>query len=146
MQKITPFLWFDGDIQEIMGFYTSIFPNSQVVGTPPRLIRLLLEGQELILFNGGPHFKLTPAVSLFVNCETQAEIDDLWGKLLAGGGTPSRCGWLQDKYGLSWQLIPPQLGEWLQDKNPETAKRVMDAMLQMNKLEISVLQKAFLGE
>jgi predicted 3-demethylubiquinone-9 3-methyltransferase (glyoxalase superfamily) len=143
MQKITPFLWFDGNIQEIMAFYTSIFPNSQMVGTPPRLI---LEGQELILFNGGPHYKPTPAFSLFVSCETQTEIDELWEKLLAGGGMPNRCGWLQDKYGLSWQLVPPQLGAWLQDKNPAVAKRVMDAMLQMNKLEIAVLEKAFLGE
>ncbi len=143
MQKITPFLWFDGNIQEIMDFYTSIFPNSQVVGTPPRLI---LEGQELILFNGGPHFKPTPAFSLFVNCESQTEIDDLWTKLTADGGEDSRCGWVKDKYGLSWQLVPPQLGTWLQDKNREVAKRVTDAMLKMNKLEIAVLEKAFLGE
>ena len=142
MQKITPFLWFDGNSQEIMDFYASIFPNSQVVGTPPRLI---LEGQELILFNGGPHFKPTPAFSLFVNCETQTEIDDLWTKLTADGGEDSRCGWVKDKYGLSWQLVPSQLGTWLQDKNREVAKRVMDAMLQMNKLEIAVLEKAFLG-
>ncbi len=143
MQKITPFLWFDGNIQEIMNFYTSIFPNSQVIGTPPRLI---LEGQKLMLFNGGPHFKPTPAFSLFVNCETQIEIDGLWTKLTANGGEDSRCGWVKDKYGLSWQLVPPQLGAWLQDKNPIVAKRVMDAMLQMNKLEIAVLQKAYAGE
>jgi predicted 3-demethylubiquinone-9 3-methyltransferase (glyoxalase superfamily) len=143
MQKITPFLWFNGNIQEIMGFYTSVFPNSQMVGTPPRLI---LEGQELILFNGGPHFQPTPAFSLFVNCETQTEIDELWTKLTVDGGEDSRCGWVKDKYGLSWQLVPPKLGTWLQDKNPAVAKRVMDAMLQMNKLDISVLQKAFLGE
>jgi predicted 3-demethylubiquinone-9 3-methyltransferase (glyoxalase superfamily) len=143
MNKITPFLWFDGNIQEIMDFYTSIFPNSQVIGKPPRLI---LEGQELILFNGGAHYKQTPAFSLFVNCETQAQIDDLWEKLIADGGEPSRCGWLKDKYGLSWQLVPPTLGAMLQDKDPDVAKRVLDAMLQMSKLEIDVLEKAFAGQ
>ncbi len=143
MQKITPFLWFDGNVQEAVQFYTSIFPNSKVIGAPMQSATLQLEGQELILFNGGPHFKLSPAVSMFVNCETQAEIDDLWEKLLAGGGSPSQCGWLTDKYGLSWQLVPPILGKYLQDKDPAKSKRVMDAMLKMTKLEIAVLQQAY---
>ena len=139
MQKITPFLWFDGDITPALEFYAGIFPNSSIVGTPPRLI---LEGQELILFNGGPYFKLSPAVSMFVNCETQEEIDDLWEKLTADGGAPSQCGWLTDKYGLSWQLVPPQLGAWLQDKDPNAAKRVREAMMKMGKLEIETLRQA----
>jgi predicted 3-demethylubiquinone-9 3-methyltransferase (glyoxalase superfamily) len=143
MNKITPFLWFDGNVQEMLIFYSSIFPNSQIIGHPARLI---LEGQELILFNGGPHYQLSPAFSLFVNCETQTEIDALWEKLIAGGGQPSRCGWLKDKYGLSWQLVPPMLGKYLQDPDPAKAKRVMDAMLQMNKLEIAVLEKAYQGD
>ncbi len=142
MNKITPFLWFDGNVEEMLSFYTSIFPNSQIIGTPPRLI---LEGQELILFNGGAHYQLSPAFSLFVSCQTQAEIDDLWEKLISGGGEPSRCGWLKDKYGLSWQLVPPMLGAYLQDPDPIKAKRVLDAMLQMNKLEIAVLQNAHDG-
>jgi predicted 3-demethylubiquinone-9 3-methyltransferase (glyoxalase superfamily) len=140
MQKITPFLWFENNAEEAINFYISIFPNSQIVGTPPRLI---LEGQELMLFNGGPHYKLSPAVSMFVNCETQEEIDRLYEKLIADGGKPSRCGWLTDKYGLSWQLVPPNLGAWLQDKDPKAAKRVLDAMLKMGKLEIEVLRQAF---
>jgi predicted 3-demethylubiquinone-9 3-methyltransferase (glyoxalase superfamily) len=140
MQKITPFLWFENNAEEAINFYISIFPNSQIVGTPPRLI---LEGQELMLFNGGPHYKLSPAVSMFVNCETQEEIDRLYEKLIADGGKPSRCGWLIDKYGLSWQLVPPNLGAWLQDKDPKAAKRVLDAMLKMGKLEIEVLRQAF---
>ncbi len=140
MNKITPFLWFDGNVTEMLAFYSSIFPNSKIIGTPPRLV---LEGQELILFNGGPHFTLSPAFSLFVHCENQTEIDELWEKLLADGGKPSQCGWLTDKYGLSWQLVPPMLGSYLQDPDPIKAKRVMDAMLQMSKLEIAVLEKAY---
>jgi predicted 3-demethylubiquinone-9 3-methyltransferase (glyoxalase superfamily) len=142
MQKITPFLWFEGNAEQAMNFYISIFPNSKIIASNAQSVTFQLEGQELMILNGGPHFKLSPAVSLFVRCETQAEIDDLWEKLLADGGSPSQCGWLTDKYGLSWQLVPPQLGAWLQDKDPKAAKRVLEAMLKMNKLEIAVLQQA----
>ena len=143
MQKITPFLWFDGNIEETVAFYTSIFPHSEVKEVSKQSATLQLEGQTLILFNGGAHYKLSPAVSMFVNCETQQEIDDLWEKLTADGGEDSRCGWLKDKYGLSWQLVPPMLPRLLRDKDPVKAKRVMDAMLKMNKLEIAVLQAAY---
>ncbi len=143
MQKITPFLWFDGRIEQAVTFYTSIFPNTEIKEVSAQSATLKLEGQILILFNGGTHFKLSPAVSLFVNCETQHEIDDLHAKLIADGGVPSRCGWLTDKFGLSWQLVPPILRPLLQDKDRVKAKRVMDAMLQMGKLEIAVLQAAY---
>jgi predicted 3-demethylubiquinone-9 3-methyltransferase (glyoxalase superfamily) len=146
MQKITPFLWFDGNPQEVAEFYTSIFENATILAQHPQSVRIQLEGQEIIVFNGGPHFSLTPATSLFVSCATQTEIDELWEKLLEGGGKPSRCGWLQDKYGLSWQLIPPILVAYLQDQDRTKAGRVMDAMLQMNKLDIATLERAYLGE
>jgi predicted 3-demethylubiquinone-9 3-methyltransferase (glyoxalase superfamily) len=142
MQKVTPFLWFEGNALEAAEFYVSIFKSSKVISASPMTVRLELEGQELMILNGGPHFKLTPAVSLFVHCETQPEIDDLWEKLTADGGTDSKCGWLVDKYGLSWQLVPSILGELLADKDRARAQRVMDAMLKMNKLEIAVLQRA----
>jgi predicted 3-demethylubiquinone-9 3-methyltransferase (glyoxalase superfamily) len=149
MKKITPFLWFDGNPLEVASFYVSIFGNATILVQHlqyPQSVRIQLEGQELIIFNGGPNYQLTPATSLFVSCATQAEIDELWEKLLEGGGKPSRCGWLQDKYGLSWQLVPPILGEYLQDPDHAKAKRVMDAMLQMNKLDIATLERAYLGE
>ncbi len=145
MQKITPFLWFNNNAEEALHFYASVFKNAKIIGSPPQSMVLLLEGQELILFNGGPHYQFTPAISLFIRCQTQAEIDELWEKLLADGGVPSRCGWLQDKFGLSWQLVPPQLFELLQDKDPIKAKRVLDAMLQMDKLDIATLQQAHAG-
>ncbi len=145
MKKITPFLWFAGDPLEVAGFYLSVFQNAQILAQHPQSVRIQLEGQELIVFNGGPHHTLTPATSLFVSCETQAEIDTLWEKLLEGGGKPSRCGWLQDKYGLSWQLVPPILGVYLQDPDRVKAKRVMEAMLQMNKLDIATLEGAHKG-
>jgi predicted 3-demethylubiquinone-9 3-methyltransferase (glyoxalase superfamily) len=143
MQKITPFLWFENNAEEAMNFYVSIFPNSKIISVSKQSVQFQLEGQELMILNGGPHFKLSPAVSMFVNCETQKEIDRLYEQLLAGGGEPSRCGWLTDKYGLSWQLVPTKLGAWLQDKDPKAAKRVMEAMLKMGKLEIAVLQQAY---
>ena len=143
MQKITPFLWFDGNIEEATAFYTSIFPHSEVTEVSAQSATLQLEGQTLIIFNGGSHYKFSPAVSMFVNCETQQEIDDLWEKLTANGGEDSRCGWLIDKYGLSWQLVPPILPKLLHDKDPLKAKRVMEAMIKMNKLEIAVLQAAY---
>lgn len=142
MQKVTPFLWFEGNALEAAEFYVSIFKNSKVLNASPMSVTLELEGQRLMILNGGPHHKLSPAVSLFVNCETQTEIDDLWQKLTVDGGIDGRCGWLVDKYGLSWQLVPPILGELLGDKDRAKSQRVMAAMMKMNKLEIAILQQA----
>ena len=153
MQKITPFLWFDGKAEEAMNFYTSIFKHAKVgdvtrygdAGPGPKgsvmSATFELEGQEFIALNGGPMFSFTPAISFFVKCETQGEVDELWAKLSAGGRT-NQCGWLQDKYGLSWQIVPTILGKLLQDKNAEKSKRVMQAMLKMTKLDIGLLQQA----
>jgi predicted 3-demethylubiquinone-9 3-methyltransferase (glyoxalase superfamily) len=153
MQKITPFLWFDGNAEEAANFYISIFKNSKMgkisrygdAGPGPKgsamSVTFQIEGQEFFALNGGPQFKFTPAVSFFVNCETQLEVDELWEKLSAGGRT-DRCGWLQDKFGLSWQIIPTVLGQLLGDKDPQRAKRAMQAMLQMTKLDIKKLQQA----
>ncbi len=138
MQKITPFLWFDGKAEEAMKFYVSIFKNSKILGP----MTFQLDGQEFFAFNGGPHFSFTPAISLFVNCETQQEVDELWERL-SEGGEKGRCGWLKDKYGLSWQVIPSVLGKLMQDKNPQKSARVRDTMLKMGKLEIEGLQKAY---
>jgi predicted 3-demethylubiquinone-9 3-methyltransferase (glyoxalase superfamily) len=149
MQKITPFLWFDGKAEEAMNFYVSIFKNSKVVNVmrgPQGVISTIfqLEGQDFYALNGGPQFKFTEAISLFVSCQTQAEVDELWDKLSAGGKT-QQCGWLKDKFGLSWQIIPSILGELLRDKDPEKAARVMAAMLKMVKLDIEGLKKAHEG-
>ena len=154
MQKITPFLWFDNNAEQAMNFYVSIFKNSKVVsvsrygetGPGPKgtlmTATFQLEGQEFMALNGGPHFKFTEAISLFVNCETQEEVDEFWEKL-SEGGVESRCGWLKDKYGLSWQIVPTVLGEMMQDKDPENSKRVMEAMLQMDKIDIKALKQAY---
>ena len=154
MQKITPFLWFDGNAEEAMNLYVSVFKNSKVVsvtrygeaGPGPKgtvmSATFQLEGQQFYALNGGPQYKFTPAISLFVNCETQEEVDELWGKLSAGGHK-DRCGWLQDKYGLSWQIIPTVLGKMLRDKNPRKAQNVMKAMLQMDKIDIKKLKQAY---
>jgi predicted 3-demethylubiquinone-9 3-methyltransferase (glyoxalase superfamily) len=156
LQKITPFLWFDGKAEEAMNFYTSIFKNSRIGkvsrygegGPGPKgsvmSATFEIEGQEFFALNGGPHFKFTPAISFFVNCETQQEVDELWEKL-SEGGRKDRCGWLQDKYGLSWQIIPTTLGKLLGDKDPQKSKRVMEAMLRMDKLDIEGLQRAYDG-
>lgn len=154
MQKITPFLWFDGNAEEAMKFYTSIFKNSKIVevtrygdaGPGPKGTIMSgtfeLEGQTFYALNGGPHFKFTEAISLFVSCETQPEVDTLWEKL-SEGGEKSRCGWLKDKFGLSWQVIPTALGQLLRDKDPVKSKRVMNAMLQMDKIDIKLLKDAY---
>ena len=157
MQKITPFLWFDDKAEEAMNFYVSIFKNSKV-GKITRFgeagpgqkgtvmsVTFQLDGQDFLALNGGPIFKFTEAVSFFVNCETQQEVDELWEKLSAGG-EESRCGWLKDKYGLSWQIIPSTLIKMLGDTDGEKAKRVMQAMLQMGKIDISRLQRAYDGK
>jgi predicted 3-demethylubiquinone-9 3-methyltransferase (glyoxalase superfamily) len=155
MRKITPFLWFDDKAEEAMNFYVSIFKNSKVgsvtrygdAGPGPKgtvmTARFQLDGQDFFALNGGPLFKFTEAISFFVNCETQEEVDELWEKLTAGGGTPQRCGWLKDKYGLSWQIIPKALGEMLGDKDPKKSQRVMQAMLQMDKIDIQGLKEAY---
>src|SRR5438094_7447947 len=149
MQKITPFLWFDNNIEEAIDFYTSIFKKFKVhnISHLPGMDKAFsasfeLEGQEFMALNGGPKFKFTEAISFFVNCETQEEVDELWEKL-SDGGQKSRCGWLKDKYGLSWQIIPSALGEMLGDKDPEKSQRVMKAMLQMDKIDIKGLEQAY---
>lgn len=155
-QKITPFLWFDGNAEEAMTFYTSVFKNAKVENVfrngphgpgPEGLVMsgtFVLDGQRFMALNGGPHFSFTPAISFFVHCESQEEVDDLWEKLSAGG-EKSRCGWLKDKFGVSWQIVPTVLGELLQDKDPEKSGRVMQAMMQMEKLDIRALQQAHAG-
>ena len=154
MQKITPFLWFDNQAEEAMQFYISIFKDSKVGGVthygdeaPGPAGKVMsgtfrLAGQEFMVLNGGPLFKFNEAISLFVSCETQAEIDYFWEKL-SEGGEPGRCGWLKDKFGLSWQIVPPILGQLLGDPDAEKAGRVMKAMLQMNKIDIETLQRAY---
>ena len=156
MQKITPFLWFDDKAEEAVNFYVSVFKNSKT-GTITRygeggpgpkgtvmMATFQLDGQEFMALNGGPLFKFNEAVSFFVNCETQEEVDELWEKLSAGGAK-GRCGWLKDKYGLSWQIIPKALGEMMQDKDAEKSQRVMKAMLQMDKIDIAGLKQAYEG-
>jgi predicted 3-demethylubiquinone-9 3-methyltransferase (glyoxalase superfamily) len=161
MQKITPFLWYDDKADEAANFYVSLFENSKIgniarydeaaakaSGRPVGSVMVVdfqLEGQEFSALNGGPHFKFTEAVSFVVNCETQQEVDEFWEKLSAGG-EESQCGWLKDKYGLSWQVVPTILGELLADKDPEKSQRVMKAMLQMKKLDIKTLKQAHEGQ
>jgi predicted 3-demethylubiquinone-9 3-methyltransferase (glyoxalase superfamily) len=157
MQKITPFLWFDTQAEEAMNFYMSIFKNSKVIsisrygetGPGPKdsvmVAHFELDGQEIMALNAGPIFKFTEAISLYVNCETQEEIDDKWEKLSAGG-EKSQCGWLKDKYGLSWQIEPPILAKYLQDEDREKADRVMVAMMKMTKIDIETLKRAYAGE
>jgi predicted 3-demethylubiquinone-9 3-methyltransferase (glyoxalase superfamily) len=154
VQRITPFLWFDGRAEEAAHFYTSTFPNARIgsvsrhgdAGPGPKgsvmSVTFQLDGQDFIALNGGPQFTFTPAISFFVNCKTQEEVDDLWERL-SEGGAKNQCGWLQDKFGVSWQIVPTVLGELLQDKDPEKSRRVMKAMLQMDKLDIARLQSAY---
>ena len=154
MQKITPFLWFDGQAEEAMNFYIAVFRNSKIVsktrygeeGPGPKGTVMAgtfeLEGQQFIALNGGPQFTFSPAISFFVNCETQGEIDELWEKL-SKGGEKQRCGWLKDKYGVSWQVVPAALGKMLNDADTVKSQRVMKAMLQMDKLEIEGLKQAY---
>ncbi len=158
MQKITPCLWFDDQAEEAVNFYASIFNNSKIgtitrygeagaeaSGRPKGSVMTIifqLEGQEFMALNGGPVFTFSPAISLMVNCETQEEVDELWEKLSEGGAI-QQCGWLQDKYGVSWQIVPTVLGEMLQDKDAEKSERVMRAMLPMTKLDIRTLEQAY---
>jgi predicted 3-demethylubiquinone-9 3-methyltransferase (glyoxalase superfamily) len=153
-QKITPFLWFDGKAEEAANFYVSVFRNSKILkiarygeaGPGPKgsvmTVVFALDGQEFIALNGGPHFKFTEAVSFSVDCKTQDEVDEFWEKLSAGG-EQGPCGWLKDKYGLSWQVNPSILGEMMSDPDPAKSKRVMEAMLQMKKIDIAALRRAY---
>jgi len=160
MQKITPFLWFDGKAEEAANFYTSVFKNSKIVsiarygdeaakasGMPKgtaMTVAFELDGQKFVALNGGPHFKFTEAVSFVVNCKTQDEVDHYWEKLSAGGDEKAQqCGWLKDKYGLSWQIVPTVMVEMLQDKDPKKSGRVMQALLKMKKLDIKTLKQAY---
>ena len=154
MQKITPFLWFDGQAEEAANFYTTIFKNSKIesiarfgeggVGEAGKVMTVTfqLDGQEFTALNGGPEFKFTPAISFYVDCKTQAEVDKLWEKLSAGG-QKSQCGWLTDKYGVSWQIVPDILIKLMNDPDAEKASRVTQAMLKMTKIEIAELQRAY---
>jgi len=150
MPKITPFLWFDSQAEEAMNYYLSIFKNGKLlsvnrVNGKVLTVTFELEGQRIMALNGGPMFKFTEAVSLFVDCETQQEVDELWDKLCADGGEPGRCGWLKDKYGLSWQIIPKALMQLMGDPDPVKSKAVLEAMLKMNKIVIADLVKAYEG-
>jgi predicted 3-demethylubiquinone-9 3-methyltransferase (glyoxalase superfamily) len=150
MPTITPFLWFNTQAEEAMNLYVSIFKRSRVISVNRAQGKVMsvefeLEGQKFMALNGGPHYTFTEAISLFVGCETQEEIDELWAKLTADGGAPTRCGWLKDKFGLSWQIIPSSLGRMLSDKDPAKSARVMNAMLQMDKLDLKRLQQAYDG-
>ena len=155
MQKITPFLWFDNNAEEAMKFYTSVFKNSKIgkitrypEGAPVPAGTFMtgtfeIEGQELVVLNGGPIFKFTEAISFVVNCETQEKVDEYWKKLTADGGQEVQCGWLKDKFGLSWQIVPKILIELLTDKDGKKAERVMNAMLKMKKIDIAGLKRAY---
>jgi len=145
MKKITPLLWFDTQAEEAMNFYCSIFKNSKILSVSPFSVNFELEGQEYVGFNAGPEFKFNESISFFVNCEDQAEVDYLWNALIADGGEESMCGWLKDKFGLSWQIIPKQLGELMGDPDPEKSNRVREAMLKMRKIIVADLQKAYEG-
>jgi predicted 3-demethylubiquinone-9 3-methyltransferase (glyoxalase superfamily) len=138
MKKVTPFLMFDNNAEEAMKFYVSIFKNSKIVdrGT------FEIDGQQFLVYNGGPYFKFSEGISLFINCDTQQEVDELWEKLSADGAK-SQCGWVKDKFGVSWQVVPSVLMKLLNDPDPAKSKRVMDAMLKMNKIIIKDLEKAY---
>jgi predicted 3-demethylubiquinone-9 3-methyltransferase (glyoxalase superfamily) len=158
MQKITPFLWYDDKAEEAAKFYCSVFKDSKVLsvarygdaGPGPKgsvmVVEFQIEGQEFVALNAGPRFKFTEAISFVINCKTQEEVDYFWEKLTADGGAESMCGWLKDKYGLSWQVVPTILTELMKDKDPAKAQRVMQAMLQMKKIDIPTLKRAYEGE
>lgn len=157
MPKISPFLWFDNQAEEAMNLYVSIFKNSKIgavarygdSGPGPKgsvmTASFELDGQAFTALNGGPHFKFNEAISFTIDCRGQAEVDYYWNRLLEGGGTPSQCGWLKDRFGLSWQVVPAELHELMGDSDPVKANRVMQAMLQMSKIEVAALQSAYDG-
>ena len=157
MQKVTPFLWFDNNLEEALDFYSSIFPSVTIHSVshmpdmgpnePGGMIMATFEilGQEFKALNGGPLFKFTEAISFFIECEDQAEVDHYWNSLTANGGEESQCGWVKDRFGLSWQIVPKALGELMSDPDPAKAERVTRAMLKMQKLEIAKLYEAYIG-
>lgn len=142
-QKITTFLWFSGQAQEAARFYCTLFKNSKIIHDSPMVVTFELEGQKFMALNGGPQYKFTEAISLFVDCDSQEEVDTLWNKLIADGGTESMCGWLKDRYGLSWQIIPNTLMELMGNSDPTKSQRVMQAMLKMKKINIQALRDAY---
>jgi predicted 3-demethylubiquinone-9 3-methyltransferase (glyoxalase superfamily) len=151
VQKIRPFLWFDDNAEEAMNFYLSIFKNGEALRVSRdddtgkvTSVTFRLEDQEFLALNGGPHFRFTEAISFFIDCESQAEVDELWERL-SDGGEKSRCGWLKDKFGLSWQVIPSTLIELLNDPDPQKSERVWQAMMQMSKIDIAALKQAYAG-
>lgn len=157
-QRIQTCLWFDNNAEEAVNFYILVFPNSKILtmsyytenmpGTPGDvlMVSFQMEGQEFLALNGGPHFTFSPAISLYVNCETQEEIDTLWEKLLADGGKESECGWLTDKFGLSWQIVPSMVQQMISDPDPARSNRVMQAIMKMVKLDLATLKRAYEGE
>ena len=138
--KITPFLWFDNQAEAAARFYTSVFKNSKLLNVTPMVVNFEIEGQEIIALNGGPRFQFSEAFSLLVNCDSQDEVDYYWSRLTADGGQESMCGWLKDKFGFSWQIVPAQMGKLTSNKDPQKANRVMQAMLKMKKLDIAALE------
>lgn len=146
VEGVTPFLWYDGKAEEAARFYCSLFKDSRVTSASPMIVTFTLAGREFMALNGGPEFRLTPAVSLLVGCKSQRQVDELWARLLDGGGRPSRCGWLEDRYGLSWQIIPTRLMELMGDEDREKAGRVVQAMLKMTKIEVKELERAYEGK
>jgi predicted 3-demethylubiquinone-9 3-methyltransferase (glyoxalase superfamily) len=146
MGKVTPFLWFDGQLPEAMQFYVSVFPDSEILSDeefgPTRVVRFRVAGQEVMAMNAGPHFTLNEAFSFYVDCVDQAEVDRYWDALLEGGGEPSRCGWLKDRFGVSWQIVPRRLTELQVDPDPERARRAREAMLTMSKIDVAALERA----
>jgi predicted 3-demethylubiquinone-9 3-methyltransferase (glyoxalase superfamily) len=157
-QKIKTFLWFDANAEEAANFYVSVFKDSKVLsvarygdaGPGPKgsaiTVNFEIEGQEFIALNGGPHFKFTEAISLLVDCDSQPEVDELWSQLTAGGGAESQCGWLKDRFGLSWQIVPKVLFTLMGDADPVKSKRVMEAMMKMSKIDIAALERAHQGK
>ncbi|MFO7179800.1 MAG: VOC family protein [Pseudomonadota bacterium] len=155
MDKITTYLWFDGNAEEAVELYTSLFPRSRVTqvtrwgkGAPApegsvMTVAFELAGRSFIALNGGPHFKFTPAISLLVSCESQEEVDSLWQRILDTGGKPSRCGWIEDRFGLSWQIVPKALMEWMSDPDPAKSGRVAQALMTMQKIDIATLERAY---
>ncbi len=145
MHKVTPFLWFNGNAEEAMNYYVSIFPNSKVVSASPMGGVFELDGQRIMTLNGGPEFTFTEAVSLYVDCATQEEVDRYWDKLTVDGGAPGNCGWLKDKYGLSWQIVPSVLWKLMRDPDQAKSGRVVQALMQMTKIDVAGLQAAYNG-
>ena len=145
MSKITPFLWFDRNLEDVVAFYQSVFADVRVQHLDQMTASFSIEGQDFMALNGGPQFKFNEATSFFIRCETQDEVDGYWRKLTADGGSEGRCGWLKDKFGLSWQVVPDALGKYLGDKDRAKAGRVMQAMMKMNKIDIAALEAACIG-